>query len=140
MGKYKDFIPCSPIFAFHFPKNLAAVPFFTDATYAYLRIHMGMKMASGIFPRFHAPADASRTTNEEDVRFIVLLEGHDFIRRTGLIPPTEVPSLGSMEASCRLRVMPVMPVMVSQPAGAKTDQRDETSTQQDAGCRQRHQH
>ena len=49
------------------------------------------------------------------------------IHRTGLIPPTEVPSLGSMEPSCRLRVMPVIPMMVSQPAGAKTDQRDETS-------------
>ena len=68
-------------------------------------------------------------------------KGYDFIIRTGLIPPTEVPSPGAMEPSCRLRVMPVvMPVMVSQPAGAKTDQREETSTQQDAGCRQRHQH
>ena len=57
------------------------------------------------------------------------------IVRKGLIPPTEVPSPGSMEPSCRLRVMPVM---VSQPASAKTDQRDETSAEQDAGCRQRH--
>ena len=55
------------------------------------------------------------------------------INRTGLIPPTEVPSPGSKEPSCRLRVMPVM---VSQPAGAKPDQHDETSAEQDAGCRQ----
>jgi hypothetical protein len=31
-----------------------------------------------------------------------------------------------------------MLVIVSQAAGAKTDQRDETSAEQDAGCRQRH--
>ena len=55
------------------------------------------------------------------------------INSQGLIPPTEVPSPGSMEPSCRLRVMPVM---VSQPAGAKTDQRDQTSAEQGAGCRQ----
>ena len=57
------------------------------------------------------------------------------INSQGLIPPTEVPSPGSKEPSCRLRVMPVM---VSQPASAKTDQRDETSAEQGAGCRQRH--
>jgi hypothetical protein len=55
------------------------------------------------------------------------------INRTGLVPRTEVPSPGSKEPSCRLRVMSVM---VSQPAGAKTDQHDETSAEQDAGCRQ----
>ena len=51
------------------------------------------------------------------------------INGTGLVPPTEVPSPGSMELSCRLCVMSVM---VSQPAGAKTDQHDETSAEQDA--------
>jgi hypothetical protein len=57
------------------------------------------------------------------------------INRKGLIPPTEVPSPGLMEPSCRLRVMFVM---VSQLFGAKTEQRDETSADYDAGCRQRH--
>jgi len=57
------------------------------------------------------------------------------INSQGLIPRTEVPSPGSMKPSCRLRVMPVM---VSQPAGAKTDQRDQTSAEKGAGCRQRH--
>jgi hypothetical protein len=58
------------------------------------------------------------------------------INRKGLVSPkdTEVPSPGSKEPSCRLRVMPVM---VSQPASTKTDQHDETSAEQDAGCRQR---
>ena len=55
------------------------------------------------------------------------------VNRTGLVPPTEVPSPGSKEPACRLCVMLVM---VSQPAGAKTDQHDETSAEQDAGCRQ----
>ena len=32
----------------------------------------------------------------------------------------------------------MMPVMVSQPSAAKTDQRDETSDEQDAGYLQRH--
>jgi hypothetical protein len=53
----------------------------------------------------------------------------------------EVPSPGSMEPSCRLRVMPVvMSVIVSQPFDAKTDQCDETSAEQAAGCRQRQWH
>jgi len=55
------------------------------------------------------------------------------INKTGLIPPTEVSSPGSKELSCHLRVMPVM---VSQPASTKTDQHDETSAEQDTGCRQ----
>ena len=60
-------------------------------------------------------------------------EGYDCIIRTGLIPPAKVPSPGSKEPSCRLRVMPVvMLVMVSPPSDAKTDQRDETSAEQDA--------
>lgn len=58
---------------------------------------------------------------------------YDCIIRTGLIPPTEVPSPGSKEPSCRLRVMPVvMLVIVSPPSDAKTDQHDETSAEQDA--------
>jgi hypothetical protein len=52
------------------------------------------------------------------------------INRTGLVSPTEVPSPGSKEPSCRLRVMAVMLVMVSQSSGAKTDQREETSAEQ----------
>ena len=32
----------------------------------------------------------------------------------------------------------VMPVRVSQPSGAKTDEREETTSEQDAGCRQQH--
>ena len=67
-------------------------------------------------------------------------ECYDCIIQTGLIPPTEVPSPGSTEPPCRLRVMLVM---VLQAAGAKIDQRDETSaeqdaTEQDASCQQRH--
>jgi hypothetical protein len=32
----------------------------------------------------------------------------------------------------------VMPVILPQPSGAKTEQRDETSAEQDTGYRQRH--
>jgi len=55
------------------------------------------------------------------------------IIRTGLIPPAKVPSPGTKDPSCRLRVMSVvMLVIVSPPSDAKTDQRDETSAEQDA--------
>ena len=54
-------------------------------------------------------------------------EGYDCTIQNGLDTSTEVPSPGSKEPSCRLRVMPVM---VSPPSGAKTDQRDETSAEQ----------
>jgi hypothetical protein len=48
------------------------------------------------------------------------------INRKGLVPLAEVPSPNSMELSCRLRVMSVI---VSQLAGAKTDQRDENNAE-----------
>ena len=55
------------------------------------------------------------------------------IQKNGL-DTSEVPSPGAMEPSCRLRVMPVvMLVIVSPPSDAKTDQHDETSAEQDAG-------